>query len=67
MYIAKQIIMLVHIKPKTHPGGVQGALFSDKYHSELTAGLVKILPSQSPAKFKIKNRISLAAISNVYF
>ena len=35
-YIEKQIIMEVQATPKTHPGGVQGALFRLSYQFDET-------------------------------
>lgn len=52
MYIDKQIIIVVHENPKTHPGGVQGALFIVEYQSEITPGSVHNEPMAKPVKFK---------------
>jgi hypothetical protein len=50
----------LHAKPKTHPGGVQGAWFRLLYHS-FSAGLspIKRAPSARAPKFMIKNIINL--------
>lgn len=54
--------MVVHATPKTHPGGVQGALFNSVYQSEDTSDPVKKPPIASAPKFKIKKRINLYAM-----
>ncbi len=51
----KQIIILVHAKPKNQPGGVQGALLADKYQLLNTASFVINPPMARAAKFKTKN------------
>ena len=46
----KQIIMVVQAAPKTHPGGVQGALFKERYHEVLGPLFINQLPMASPLK-----------------
>ena len=58
MKIEKQIMMVVQAAPKTHPGGVHGALFKLVYHSELTPEFVNRLPRYKPPKF-ITRKISV--------
>lgn len=45
----------LHAAPKTHPGGVQGALETDAYQSDVVPGSVHILPSAKPMMFRITN------------
>ena len=54
MYTAKQTIITVQANPKTHPGGVQGALFNSSYQTEPAP-----LPAKKPPKaraLKLKNK-----------
>ena len=53
--IEKQTIMNVQENPKTHPGGVQGALITPSDHKELTPGSVHKAPIASPVKFRSRN------------
>lgn len=56
----KQTIILVQAAPKTHPGGVQGALFKVRYQVSETAPPVKKPPIAKAAKLmskKITSRI----------
>lgn len=64
----KQIIIAVHAAPKTQPGGVQGALSSCAYQSDVTPLLVNKLPSANAAKLsakKIINRSTMISILDV--
>lgn len=51
-------MMVVHAKPNTHPGGVQGTLFKAKYQLEVTPGPVKRPPIPRVIKLSIKKTIS---------
>ena len=59
IYTEKQIMIIVHAAPNTHPGGVHGALLSSPYHSDRTPFFVEMLPIASAPKFKIKKIIIL--------
>lgn len=50
-------MMSVHAAPKTHPGGVQGALFKLVYHAPVTSSPINKLPKASAPKLIIKNNI----------
>lgn len=56
---AKQIMMVVHANPNTHPGGVQGALLRSEYQAELTPSEVNMPPNAKPAKLMIRNKTNL--------
>ena len=53
--IEKQIIIVVQTTPKTHPGGVQGALFRERYHEVLGPSFINQLPMARPLKLISKN------------
>jgi hypothetical protein len=55
----KQIIMVVHARPNTKPGGVQGALSRRWYHAESTPSFVKNEPSAKALKFNNTNTNNL--------
>ncbi len=59
-------MMVVHAKPNTQPGGVQGALLSERYHSACTALPVKNPPMASAPKFNNK-KITILADMYLYF
>ena len=54
-YIEKQIIIVVQAAPKTHPGGVQGALFNVKYQFDIGPLLISQLPIPSAEKLITRN------------
>lgn len=58
----KKIIISVHAAPKTHPGGVHGALFKDWYHS-FSAGdpPIKKEPRAKAPKLRIMKTIVLVS------
>tara|TARA_Y100000385_G_scaffold290183_1_gene362292 strand:+ start:3647 stop:3820 length:174 start_codon:yes stop_codon:yes gene_type:complete len=47
-------MIVVHAAPKTHPGGVHGALSNSEYQSEATPSPVNKPPIASVPKFKSK-------------
>jgi hypothetical protein len=50
----KQIMIVVHAKPNTHPGGVQGAIYKFLYQSVWGPFCIKKPPSASAPKLMIK-------------
>ena len=54
-YTEKQIIMVVQATPKTHPGGVQGALLRVKYQLDVGPLFINKLPRAKAPKFRSKN------------
>ena len=54
MYIEKQTMIVVQAAPKTHPGGVQGALLRFKYQSDCGPLSISQLPMASEPKLRIK-------------
>ncbi len=59
--------MNVQAKPKTHPGGVQGALFNALYQSDVTPDEVDNPPIARAAKFKIRNIMVFDIILDLIF
>ncbi len=59
-------MMVVHAAPKTQPGGVHGALFSDWYQSEVTPELVNNDPIPKAAKLISKKSKILSPITPVF-
>ncbi len=57
MYTVKQIMMVVHAAPKTHPGGVQGAWFKLVYQSEATPEPVNKPPMANAPKLSSRNKM----------
>jgi hypothetical protein len=55
----KVIIINVHATPNTQPGGVHGALLSERYQSAFTALAVNNPPIANAAKLIIRNSINL--------
>ena len=60
--MAKQIIIVVHTAPKTHPGGVQGAAFKFVNQFDCVPAPVKRPPSANPTKLMTRNRMIRKAI-----
>ena len=58
--------MVVHTAPKTHPGGVHGALFKFWYQSDGTPSPVNNPPTNNPPKFIIRNSKILKIFNNDY-
>ena len=55
-------MIVVHAKPKNHPGGVQGAFSRPSYHAEGTPFEVKKAPIDNAKKLSAKNIIILKVI-----
>jgi len=47
-------MIVVQATPKTHPGGVQGALFKFEYQSEVGPLFINQLPKAKPPKLIAK-------------
>ena len=55
MYTENNTIMVVHAAPKTHPAGVHGALFKDKYQSVLGPSFINQAPIAKAERLAIRN------------
>jgi hypothetical protein len=56
-------MIVVQAAPNTQPGGVHGALFNERYHSETTPFSVKNPPITNAPKLIAKNRMILTNIT----
>ena len=65
MYTEKQSIIVVQANPKTHPGGVHGALFNSAYHSDPAPDPAKIPPKAKAPKFNNRKPIIFSHMSTI--
>ena len=65
MYREKKIMIVVQANPKTHPGGVHGALFNSAYHTELAPLPAKIPPKAKAPKFNNRKPIIRSHIKTI--
>ena len=65
MYTEKKIMIIVQANPKTHPGGVHGALFNPAYHSEPAPLPANIPPNAKAPKFNNRKPIIFSHIQTI--
>ena len=65
MKTEKQIMIVVQANPKTHPGGVHGALFNSAYQSDPAPVPAKIPPKAKAPKFNNRKPIIFSHIRTI--